>query len=482
MAEQGPLSGQTVGNKYILGELLGEGGFGAVYKAQHLYLQRQQAVKILLERHFQKQAFHERFLREAQTVAALDHPNIIHMDDFWVDSSRAYLVMPFITGGTFQHVLLKQRNPLELEQIVFYLEPICAALDYAHAHRVAHLDLKPLNLLVHDDGRLLLADFGLAHLMKQGVVDGGSSLLFGTPHYMAPEHIQGHPEKRSDLFSLGVIVYRMLVGQLPFEGQTPEAVMVKNLMERPPAPRMLRKELPQEIEEVVEKALAKQPEQRYQTANDFLSAFKKALTTPAQTQTQIDQLPTVLYCPVCMSMTPSGTTTCPNCKTSFVEVIPAPAATAVPTQIPPTEMAPPVGRSGFIRNMAEKLGVNANPIAWWEQGQKLPQGRIPIQNLYSLLKKTPEKLALKEITPPKKIPEKPALKEKEGEFSQNEMEQHGVDPSSPRYQDRTLVCRDCGRDFTFVAEGQNFFARKVLMNPPARCPDCCAARRRPKGT
>lgn len=282
MAEQGPLSGQTVGNKYILSELLGEGAFGVVYKAQDFLLHRQQAIKILLERHFQKQAFRDRFRREAQTVAALDHPNIIHTDDFWVEPSRAYLVMPFIKGGTFQDVLRKQQNFLGPEQIVSYLEHICAALDYAHANGVVHLDLKPLNLLVHDDGRLLLADFGLAHLMKQGVVAGGSSLLFGTPHYMAPEHIQGHPERRSDLFSLGVMFYQMLVGRLPFEGPTPEAVLIKNLTEWPPAPRVFRPELPQPVEDVVRKALEKQPEQRFQTANELLMAFKKIFTMSTQ--------------------------------------------------------------------------------------------------------------------------------------------------------------------------------------------------------
>jgi serine/threonine-protein kinase len=220
-------SGQIVGEKYVLGELLGEGGFGAVYKAQHLHLLRPQAVKILLERYFQKNTFRERFLREAQTVATLDHPNIIHLDDFGVEPARAYLVMPFIQGGTLQNILQTQQSPLKLEQIVWYLEHICAALDYAHGKGIVHLDLKPLNLLVRDDGGLLLADFGLAHLMKQGEIEGGSSLLVGSPHYMAPEHIQGHPERRSDLFSLGVILYQVLVGHLPFEGSTPEAVLSK---------------------------------------------------------------------------------------------------------------------------------------------------------------------------------------------------------------------------------------------------------------
>src|SRR5205823_5506064 len=121
---------------------------------------------------------------------------------------KAYLVMPFISGGTFQEFLKKQQSPLKLEQVVYYLEQICAALDYAHQRGVVHLDLKPLNLLLHEDGRLLLADFGLAHLLKQDALEGGTSLKHGTPHYMAPEHINGQPDKCSDLYSLGVILYQ----------------------------------------------------------------------------------------------------------------------------------------------------------------------------------------------------------------------------------------------------------------------------------
>src|SRR5581483_2088767 len=149
--EQGPLSGQTLGNRYLLGELIGEGGFAQVYKARHLQMQRQQAIKVLLERHFRKQEFRDRFLREAQTVASLDHPSIIHLDDFWLEASQAYLVMPFISGGTLQGILQKQQGFLEPDQIVFYLEQICAALEYAHKRGVAHLDLKPQNLLIHED-------------------------------------------------------------------------------------------------------------------------------------------------------------------------------------------------------------------------------------------------------------------------------------------------------------------------------------------
>ena len=279
MAEHGPLSGEVLGGKYLLGDLLGEGGFGAVYKGQHQLLDRSQAVKVLHEHYFRKPKFRERFLREARTVAALDHLHIVHVDDFGVEqqTARAYLVMPFVGGGTFRDVLQGRQELLGLEQVEYYLEQVCRALDYAHQRDIVHLDLKPLNLLVHEDGRLLLSDFGLAHWMKQQQLEGGTSLGHGTPHYMAPEHINGQPDKRSDVYALGVILYQMLVGRRPFEGATPEFVKIQHLTEQPAPLYTFRPELPLELEEVLQKALAKSVAQRYQSAGELLIAFKKAL-------------------------------------------------------------------------------------------------------------------------------------------------------------------------------------------------------------
>lgn len=275
MAEQGPLSNHTLGGKYVLGELLGQGGFGAVYQARHSLLNRQQAIKILLEQHFTSPKFRERFLREAQTLAALDHPNIVHVDDFGFEDNRAYLVMPYIGGGSLQS-LLRQRGPLSLEEATRSLEQICAALDYAHARNIVHLDLKPLNLLLHEDGRLLLSDFGLAHLMEQGAIEGSTSLQFGTPSYMAPEHLQGQPERRSDLYALGIMLYQMLTLRVPFEGSNAAAIMLKHLTEPPPPLRTLRPDLPPDLDSVLATALAKQPEARFQSAGALLAAFKAA--------------------------------------------------------------------------------------------------------------------------------------------------------------------------------------------------------------
>jgi Protein kinase domain len=279
METQGPLSGQTLGGKYLLAELLGEGGFGAVYRGHHLLLDRPQAIKVLHEHYFRKPEFRERFLREAKIVAALDHPHIVHIDDFSMDEQEAktYLVMPFIGGGTFSEILKRLRQPLPVEQVALYLEQICSALDYAHQRGVVHLDLKPLNLLIRESGDgLLLSDFGLAHFLNQEAVEGGTSLEFGSPHYMAPEHINGQPNKSSDIYALGIILFEMLVGQRPFTGTAPE-VMLKHLTKSPPLLRSLRPELPIELEEVLERALAKQAEQRFRSATALLNAFKGAL-------------------------------------------------------------------------------------------------------------------------------------------------------------------------------------------------------------
>ena len=275
MAESGPLSNQTLGGKYLLGELLGQGGFGAVYQARHTLLNRQQAVKILLEQHFTSAKFRERFIREAQTLAGLDQPNIVHVDDFGFEGNRAYLVMPYIGGGNLQGIL-RRRGPLPLADAARYLAQICAALDYAHARSVAHLDLKPLNLLVHEDGRLLLSDFGLAHLMEQGAIEGSTSLQFGTPSYMAPEHLQGQPERRSDIYALGIILYQMLAGRVPFEGSNAAAIMLKHLTEPPPPLRALRPDLPV-LDGVLARALAKRADDRYQSAGALLADFKAVI-------------------------------------------------------------------------------------------------------------------------------------------------------------------------------------------------------------
>ena len=185
--------------------------------------------------------------------------------------------MPLVSGGTLHNILQRRAQQLSLEQVALYLAQISTALDYAHRHNVVHLDLKPQNLLVHADGQLLLSDFGLAHLIKQEELEGGSSLLYGTPQYKSPEHWRGEPEKCSDIYALGLILYEMLTGQRPFKGTTPEAIMMQHITKQPPPLRSLRPELPEQLEGVLQKALAKEPSQRYQLAETLLVDFRAAI-------------------------------------------------------------------------------------------------------------------------------------------------------------------------------------------------------------
>jgi WD40 repeat protein/tRNA A-37 threonylcarbamoyl transferase component Bud32 len=305
MVEQG-LSGQTLGGKYLLGKLLGKGGFAEVYQAENTVLKRPQAIKVLLEQHQSNPKFRERFIREAQTLAALDHPNIVPIHDFGFEGNRGYLVMPYLSGGTLQALLPQRQGLLSLDDTLRVLKPICAALDYAHAKNVVHLDLKPLNVLRHEDGRLLLSDFGLGHFMNQEVVEGKSSLLLGTPHYMAPEHALGRPEQRSDIYSLGVIAYRLLTGHVPFDGPTPLAILIKQRSEPPPPLRALVPALPETVEQVVLTALAKDPQQRFASAQAFANALEQAGKTAASSASMTAPMtPTNIMTPTSVPFPPT---------------------------------------------------------------------------------------------------------------------------------------------------------------------------------
>ena len=263
--------------------------------------------------------------REAQTLAALNHSNIVHIDDFELELERAYMVMPFISGGTL-HSILVQAGPLPLDAVKHYLKQICAALDYAHVRSVVHLDLKPRNLL-HQNGILLLSDFGLAHLMKQDAVEGGMSLGFGSPLYMAPEQINGQPQARSDIYALGVILYQMLAGRPPFAGSTPEAIKFKHVMEPPPPLSDMRPDVPQALGLVVEKALAKNPQERYATAGALLRDFSAALssTPPPSVRPRSASTPAAVK-PLRIPASPPAppmSPTVPNVAPSPISIVPS---------------------------------------------------------------------------------------------------------------------------------------------------------------
>lgn len=287
------LSGEVIADRYELHALLGQGSFGAVYRAEDQRGPRPPlAIKVLFREHFADPRMRARFLREAELLARLNHPHIVPIHDFGMDlpRERAYLVMPYMDGGTMGEFLAQLHTPLGITAILDILRQVCGALDYLHAAQIVHLDLKPQNILRSLNGALLLADFGLAHRLVGEQVRGGSSLCMGTPFYMAPEHFDGRPERRSDIYAVGILLFRLLAGVVPFQG-SPLEVLAGHLQKPPPSLLALRTDLPAAIDEVVRVALAKRPEHRYATAGALLAAASAAFCPPVPSTSAVPGSP-----------------------------------------------------------------------------------------------------------------------------------------------------------------------------------------------
>ncbi len=277
------LLGQVLGT-CTLQRLLGRGGMGAVYLAQQSRPRRAVAVKVLVPGLLLESGIRDEFLarfrREADAIAALDHINIMPVYEYGEQKQLAYLVMPYVAGGTLREAL-EQRGILPLNEVLPIIEQAAAALDYAHRQGIVHRDLKPGNILFHADGRVLLADFGLAKVLKE-TTDADSTLtslgtVIGTPEYLSPEQATGSQiDPRTDIYSLGVILYQMLGGRVPFTGATPVAIAIKHTMEEPPPITDKNPALPHGVVAVVMKAMAKKPEQRYASAGELAQALRAA--------------------------------------------------------------------------------------------------------------------------------------------------------------------------------------------------------------
>ncbi len=261
---------------YELIRRLGEGGMARVYLARDVRLGREVAVKMLDPQLAERPGFRERFLREARVAASLDHPHIVPLYDFGDSNSFLYLVMPYVSGGSLQDML--KRTPLPVGEVVAYGSQIADALDYAHQRKVIHRDVKPANMLVHADGRLMLSDFGLAKILDSSrpAVSRGRPDA-GTPEYMAPEQIEGQTDERSDVYALGVVLYLLLTGRLPFTGSSSGAVMDAHLYHAPTQPRQINPAVTPAIQAVVLRALAKRADDRFQRAGDLSAALLTAL-------------------------------------------------------------------------------------------------------------------------------------------------------------------------------------------------------------
>ncbi len=267
--------GQQVGPYQVIGQL-GHGGMATVYKAYHPRLDRYVAIKVMHKAFTEDAGFIARFEREAQIVAKLEHPHIVPVYDFNELDGQPYLVMKFIEGQTLKRVL--SDGPMPLPEIIRVMDDMAGALTYAHQHGVLHRDIKPSNIVIDKNGTPFLTDFGLARVTKAGASTLSADMILGTPQYISPEQASGQAEldPRTDIYSLGVILYEMVVGRVPFNADTPYAVVHDHIYTDLPRPSVINPAVPPQVEAVLMKALAKKPADRYDTALDMMTAFKQA--------------------------------------------------------------------------------------------------------------------------------------------------------------------------------------------------------------
>jgi serine/threonine-protein kinase len=253
--------------RYRILRKLGSGGMANVYLAEDQELGRRVAIKILNDRHANDDQFVERFRREAKNAAGLSHPNIVSIYDRGEAEGTYYIAMEFLDGRSLKELIVS-RGPAPVSVAIDYARQILAALRFAHRNGIVHRDIKPHNVLVDSEGRLKVTDFGIARAGASQMTEAGS--IIGTAQYLSPEQAKGSPvDQTSDLYSVGVVLYELLTGVVPFTGDTPVEIAMKHLSAVPDAPSAHRAEIPRELDKVVMRALAKDPHERYQAAEEF---------------------------------------------------------------------------------------------------------------------------------------------------------------------------------------------------------------------
>ncbi len=266
-------SGQTIGS-YQIGEEIGQGGMATVYRAYQTQLERWVAIKIMQTAQASSTDFLTRFRREARAIAALRHPNILNIYDYGEERGIAYIVMEYIAGGTLKARLTEQS--FEWPDAATLIIPVGKALAYAHSEGVVHRDIKPANVLLARSDWPMLADFGLVKIMghQRGITRPGVTI--GTPAYFSPEQAAGgEVDHRTDIYSLGIVLYQLLTGRLPFEADSPIEAMLRRLHDAPTPPRQLNPQLTPQLEAIILHALARDVEARYATMQDLVNDLSR---------------------------------------------------------------------------------------------------------------------------------------------------------------------------------------------------------------
>ncbi|MBI5033545.1 MAG: serine/threonine protein kinase [Chloroflexi bacterium] len=278
----------TTFGKYVVMRLLGRGGMGEVYLARDSILGRKVAIKNIYPHLISDRGFEKRFRREAKLIASLRHPHIVQLYDFDVVHDAMFMVMEYLDGGTLKERLTKlvsRGDIMPFGETARLMAALGGALDYAHAQGAIHRDIKPANILFTSGGDPVLSDFGIAKFLGESMQVSASSDVIGTPAYMSPEQAASKPvDARSDVYSFGVVLYEMVAGRVPFQGDTPTAVLLQHLTTYPPSPCQFNPHISVAVEAVILKALAKPPDNRFDSAGDLARAFEQALhgTAPVQ--------------------------------------------------------------------------------------------------------------------------------------------------------------------------------------------------------
>jgi eukaryotic-like serine/threonine-protein kinase len=341
--------------RYVIKRKLGSGGMADVYLAEDQELGRRVALKLLDERHASDEQFVERFRREAQSAAGLNHPNIVSIFDRGRAEGTYYIAMEYLDGRTLKELLVRN-GPTPIPIAIDYARQILGALSFAHRNGIIHRDIKPHNIIVGPDGRLKVTDFGIARSGASQMTEAGS--IVGTAQYLSPEQARGAPvDPRSDLYSLGIMLYEMLTGKVPFTGDTPVEIAMKHLSQVPEPPSKLRSEVPHDLDAVVMRALAKDPEQRYGSAEEMdadLARVARGVAVSRDTEDAMTQVLSGVGIPAAQTMVT---------RPRAVAAPPAPPASRSPTPYYDYD-EPPRGRSIWPWLLALGL-IIAGAVGGW---------------------------------------------------------------------------------------------------------------------
>jgi eukaryotic-like serine/threonine-protein kinase len=348
------LIGTLFDGRYQVERKLGAGGMANVYLAEDQELGRRVAIKILNDRHAGDEQFVERFRREAKNAAALSHPNIVSIYDRGEAEGTYYIAMEYLDGRSLKELIV-QRGPAPITVSVEYARQILSALRFAHRHGIVHRDIKPHNALVDAEGRVKVTDFGIARAGASQMTEAGS--IVGTAQYLSPEQARGTDvDQRSDLYSLGIVLYELLTGTLPFNGDTPVEIAMKHLSTVPELPSARRPEIPRDLDLIVMRALAKDPDDRYQNAEEMdadLERFLRGAAVSPVTEESATQI----------MRAPAG----PMSATAATMIVPPRRGAAIPPPPPPVyyDLEEPMRRRPMWPWVAALIFVLAAGIGGW---------------------------------------------------------------------------------------------------------------------